>query len=256
MDLNFDQYLAANYKSAAQQARVMSEAWVRAQIFCPNCGRNSLERYPSNTPVGDFFCSACREQFELKATHGAFVDKIVDGQYHTMLRRLRSHQVPNLFGLSYDRVRRRVRDLFVIPSQFFVPAVIERRKPLAPTARRAGWVGCNILIRSIPLAGRVSLVSDGVVLAKPEVLKAWKRTLFVREQTRIDKRGWLLDVISCIEKLNKREFLLADVYESYDTISALHPRNQHIKEKIRQQLQVLRDSGFLEFAGRGRYKLR
>jgi len=26
-----------------------------------------------------------------------------------------------------------------------VPEIIERRKPLAITARRAGWIGCNIL---------------------------------------------------------------------------------------------------------------
>lgn len=256
MDLSFDQSLATNYKNPAQQARVMTEAWVRSHVFCPNCGLDSLQKYPNNTPVGDFFCSACREQFELKATHSAFVTKIVDGQYDTMLRRLRSHQVPNLFGLSYDHVQRRVRDLFVIPSQFFVPGVIERRKPLSPTARRAGWVGCNIIIQNIPLAGRVSLIAGGVALAKRDVLKAWQRTLFLRRQSQLEKRGWTLDVINCIEKLNKREFRLSDVYDCCDTISALHPNNRHIKAKIRQQLQVLRDSGFLEFTARGRYKLR
>lgn len=256
MDLRFDQSLATNYKSPAQQARVMTEAWVRSQIFCPSCGQNSLEKYPNNTPVGDFFCSACREQFELKATQSAFVAKIVDGQYHTMLHRLRSHQVPNLFGLRYDRTQRQVRDLFVIPSQFFVPEIIERRKPLSPTARRAGWVGCNILIRNIPLAGRVSLVTNGVAVAKSGVLKAWKRTLFLRHQPQLEKRGWTLDVINCIEKLNKQEFQLSDVYKCHDTIAELHPNNQNIKAKIRQQLQVLRDSGFLEFTGRGQYRLR
>lgn len=256
MDLTFDRSLAMNYKSHAQQARVMTEAWVSSQIFCPNCGSNSLEKYPNNTPVGDFFCSACSEQFELKSTQGAFAAKIVDGQYDTMIRRLRSHQVPNLFGLSYDPVGRRVRDFFVIPSQFFVPDIVERRRPLSPTARRAGWVGCNILIRNIPLAGRVRLVTNGVAVEKPVVLKAWKRTLFLRRQSKFETRGWTLDVINCIEKLGKREFQLSDMYECTEAISALHPDNQHIKAKIRQQLQVLRDSGFLEFTGRGRYALR
>jgi hypothetical protein len=33
------------------------------------------------------------------------------------------------------------------------------------------------------------------------------------------------------------------------------PDNKHVKEKMRQQLQVLRDNGFLEFLDRGRYRL-
>ena len=33
------------------------------------------------------------------------------------------------------------------------------------------------------------------------------------------------------------------------------PENRHPREKIRQQLQVLRDLGFLQFSGRGRYQL-
>ena len=33
-----------------------------------------------------------------------------------------------------------------------------------------------------------------------------------------------------------------------------HPSNQHIPDKIRQQLQQLRDLGLIEFLGNGRYK--
>lgn len=33
-----------------------------------------------------------------------------------------------------------------------------------------------------------------------------------------------------------------------------YPENHHIREKIRQQLQLLRDKGIIEFVGRGRYK--
>jgi type II restriction enzyme len=149
-----------------------------------------------------------------------------------------------------------VHDLFVIPSQFFVPEIIECRKPLGPAARRAGWVGCNILIQNVPRAGRVSIVINGVVLPKPEVLKAWRRTLFLREQSKLEKRGWVLDVMNCIEKLDKSEFQLSDVYQYEPVITLLHPNNRHIKAKIRQQLQVLRDAGFLEFLGRGHYRVR
>jgi type II restriction enzyme len=38
-------------------------------------------------------------------------------------------------------------------------------------------------------------------------------------------------------------------------LSNKHQDNRHIKEKIRQQLQILRDKGYLEFLERGRYRL-
>ncbi|WP_082520273.1 DpnI domain-containing protein [Rhodanobacter sp. Root480] len=255
MDLNFDALLAAHYKGPTQWARVVTERWVSTHLFCPSCG-HSLESYPNNTPAADFLCLTCHEQFELKSKQGLFGSRIVDGAYSAMLRRLRSNQAPNLLGLTYDRAQARVRNLFVIPSQFFVPEIIERRKPLAPTARRAGWVGCNILVRKVPPAGRVSIITDGVAIAKGDVLKAWRRTLFLRDQPQLEKRGWLLDVMNCVERLEKPQFQLSDVYQHEDSIARLHPGNRHVRAKIRQQLQVLRDSGFLEFLGQGQYRVR
>ncbi|HDT15115.1 MAG TPA: hypothetical protein ENN55_02790 [Firmicutes bacterium] len=35
----------------------------------------------------------------------------------------------------------------------------------------------------------------------------------------------------------------------------IHPENRNIKPKIRQQLQFLRDKGYLYFEGKGRYVL-
>jgi hypothetical protein len=36
----------------------------------------------------------------------------------------------------------------------------------------------------------------------------------------------------------------------------LYPGNQNVKPKIRQQLQYLRDRGFIDFVSRGNYRLR
>ena len=68
-------------------------------------------------------------------------------------------------------------------------------------------------------------------------------------------KGWLLDVMRSVEKLGKREFTLDDVYIFENELSRLHPDNKHIKDKIRQQLQLLRDGGYLKFVGRGKYQL-
>lgn len=59
----------------------------------------------------------------------------------------------------------------------------------------------------------------------------------------------------CIEKIGKRKFSLDDVYAFECEFSTLHPNNKHIKDKIRQQLQILRDRGFLKFVSRGEYQL-
>ena len=48
---------------------------------------------------------------------------------------------------------------------------------------------------------------------------------------------------------------LADVYKFENYLGELHPDNHHVRDKIRQQLQVLRDAGILEFIGRGRYRV-
>ncbi len=65
-----------------------------------------------------------------------------------------------------------------------------------------------------------------------------------------------MDVLNIVRKVQKREFLLAEVYEHIDELRQLHPRNRHIDDKIRQQLQRLRDLGFLQFLRPGHYRLR
>ena len=40
-----------------------------------------------------------------------------------------------------------------------------------------------------------------------------------------------------------------------ERLSRLYPGNHNVRPKIRQQLQVLRDRGWLEFVGRGRYRV-
>lgn len=255
MKLTFDEQLAAKYKSASQRARVLTEHWVDESIFCPNCGRLDIDRYPNNQPVADFFCSNCKEDYELKSKQNSVGTKILDGAYRTKMERLQSSSNPNLFVLNYHLENLSVLNFFVIPKHFFVPEIIEKRKPLATTARRAGWVGCNILLQSIPQTGKIFFVRSGQIEPKEKVLAEWKKTLFLREEREVSAKGWLLDTMRSIEKLGKRRFTLDDLYTFEKELSKLHPENKHIKDKIRQQLQILRDKGYLDFVSRGYYRL-
>jgi len=255
MELIFDTHVADKYTSQSQKARVLTEAWVDDVIFCPNCGCITIDKYPNNQPVADFHCSHCNEEYELKSKRNSVGSKLVDGAYHTMLERLTSSNNPNFFLLSYDLSDFSVTNFLVIPKHFFVPEIIEKRRPLASTARRAGWVGCNIILTSIPQSGKIFFVRNRQVESKEKVLSEWKRTLFLREEKEVSAKGWLLDVMRCIETLGKREFVIKDVYAFAGELGRLHPANSHIEDKIRQQLQILRGKGYLNFISRGVYRL-
>jgi type II restriction enzyme len=255
MDLSFDTKIADGYSSKSQRIRVLTESWVDNSIFCPNCGHSDINKYPNNRPVADFYCSNCKEEYELKSKQGSVGAKMVDGAYHTMIERLGSSNNPNFFILNYSLHSLEVLNFFVVPKYFFVPEIIEKRKPLLSTARRAGWVGCNILLDYIPQAGKIFIVREGAVEPKDKVLLNWKKTLFLREEMENNTKGWLLDIMLCIEKLGCREFSLAEIYAFEEILGKKYPNNHHIKDKMRQQLQILRDRGYLEFTNRGNYRL-
>ena len=63
-----------------------------------------------------------------------------------------------------------------------------------------------------------------------------------------------MDILNCINHITHNEFTLSDVYEYIGILSEIHPQNNNIEAKIRQQLQLLRDRGVIEFLGKGRYR--
>lgn len=253
MDLTFDIRVAEKYKSTSQKARKLTEGWVLREVYCPSCG-GSINGYINNRPVADFYCVRCIEDFELKSKLGKIGKKVSAGAYSKMIERLASSQKPNFLFMGYLKSLS-VNDLFVIPKHFFVSEIIEERKPLAITARRAGWIGSNILFSKIPKAGQIFYVQNGYEIPKKDVLDKWKKTVFLRKIKKVEARGWVLDIMNCIDALNKNEFTLAEMYSFEHDLQKIHPENKNIKPKIRQQLQLLRDKGYLEFAGGGIYRL-
>ena len=145
-----------------------------------------------------------------------------------------------------------------------VVAIHERNKPLVRSTLAlpiCGWFfqnGSSIFpIRSqrggnslFSIIGRVFECKSGA-----EVRRASYNRLRPLEKLKVEKRGWTLDVLQVVQSLGKPEFTLADVYAHADELAKLHPDNRHVRDKIRQQLQVLRDLGLLEFLGGGSYRL-
>lgn len=255
MQLQMTSERAANYKSASQRARVLSEAWARDNLYCVRCSSPSLRPAPPNAKVVDFVCPSCEAPFQLKSQARAFSRRICDSAFEPMRHAILENQAPNLFALHYDRARWNVLNLIFIPSFALTLSSLERRKPLGPQARRKGWVGCNILLTNIPADARIVLVSQGTAVSSEAA-----RHLFARlrglETLPHDRRGWTLDVLNTVRSLGKARFTLSDVYSYSGELQRLHPRNRHVREKIRQQLQQLRDMGLVEFVGRGSYALK
>lgn len=253
MDLILDDSLAARYKSNSQKIRVMSESWIAENIYCPCCGNAQIQQLENNSPVADMQCPRCGEIFELKTKKGTFGRKISDGAYATMIDRITSTTNPDLFVMCYHSDYS-ITDLIIIPKFFFVPQIIEKRKPLAPTARRAGWTGCNILYTEIPEQGRIKIIQNGQLLPADDVVKKYNNLRKLQTKN-LDLRGWMLDVLNCINRMNHEEFTLKELYAFADSLQQKHRSNNNVEAKIRQQLQLLRDKGLIEFLGKGHYRI-
>jgi type II restriction enzyme len=87
MKKTLNKNLVLDYKNNSQKIRIMSEIWVKENIFCPNCG-NKISNFENNKPVADFYCKKCSEEFELKSKKGNIAKKIPAGAYSKMIERL------------------------------------------------------------------------------------------------------------------------------------------------------------------------
>jgi len=254
MNLHLNKDIASNYKSNSQIARILTEYWVKTNSYCPVCGKPYLCEFENNKPVADFYCDSCHEQYELKSRKDNSIGKqIVDGAYSTMIKRINSSTNPNFFFLTYDKALMEVNNFLIIPKHYFTSDIINKRKALSPNARRAGWVGCNIDITKIPGNGKIFIVKDSKVVDEKKVIEKWQRTSFIGNK-RGESRGWILDIMNCVDAIDGESFSLKDIYRFEDTLKIKYPDNHFIKDKIRQQLQILRDKGLIDFVSRGRYR--
>jgi type II restriction enzyme len=250
-----------SYKSNSQRARIATEAWATNNLYCLNCDSDELSCSPPNTAAVDYACPNCEASFQLKAQSHSFGGKILDAAYATMLQKIRADETPNLVALHYDLASWTVRNVFLVPQFAFSISAIEKRKPLSATARRAGWVGCNILLTEIPSDARIPLVTDGKP-RNPSLARKQYAKVRPLSKLRPEMRGWTLDVLNLLRSFilsrsgeGRTNFSLSDAYSLEPHLASLHPSNHHIRPKIRQQLQVLRDLGLLHFIGDGNYRL-
>jgi len=257
MQLRLPSHLGADasYKNIRAGVRVITEAWGEENLFCVGCASRTLRRCPSNTAGVDFICPACSNSYQLKSSAHPPARRIPDAAYWVMHRLIRTGNAPSLFALHYSPYNWTVRNLLLIPSFAISRSAILRRKPTWPKGRKRPWVGCDYALDRIPTDARIPVVAEGRILSVSRVRDQFERLQWVRRQ-RWYNRGWTMDVLRVVRALGKREFTLSEMYSRAERLRQLHPENRHVEPKIRQQLQRLRDFGFLEFLSPGHYRLK
>lgn len=253
MELVCDVNVAVGYKSAAQIARVISESWLSQNGYCLVCDSESLNRSVANTKCTDFSCALCGQNYELKTFGKRPPHSLVDGAYAALIERILDGSAPTLFLLQRNPSWA-VESLTAIHSVFLTPSVIERRKPLSSTAVRAGWVGCNIRLDKIGPDGEIQVIDHGVARASEDVRRQFRRFIPLSTIAPVE-RGWTTLTLSIVRGLAKKSFSLSDLYDKVRMFEDCYPHNRNVRPKIRQQLQVLRDLGLIQFEGRGKYEL-
>jgi type II restriction enzyme len=169
-----------------------------------------------------------------------------------MMRRARSSAVPSFLLLQYS-AEWTINSLSAVHHLLITPSVIQERPPLAVTARRAGWIGCNIQLSAIPPEGRIPLIVDGAMVSRELARRRFALTQEL-SNTSVSGRGWAAAVLNLLHGLKKQTFTLQDAYCLEAKLAMQYPNNSHVRAKIRQQLQVLRDAGLLIFEARGVYR--
>ena len=98
-------------------------------------------------------------------------------------------------------------------------------------------------------------MANGSAVAEQQVREEFSR---IRKLAEVPPsvRGWTLDVLTTVRKLARPRFSLQELYELEPYLQNIHPHNRNVRPKIRQQLQVLRDLGLIEFTSPGNYAVR
>ena len=256
MDLQLNRAVAGGYKNPGQIARLLTEDWGTRNLFCLSCDSCILNSAKNNTPVLDYTCSVCEATYQLKSKKTAFGKSIANSAYDVKMQAINKGRAPHYMLLQYSPDTWKVINLFVIPGHFLHPGAVHRRQPLSKSAKRSGWVGSIISLTDLPGEARIHVVRDGSVIPASEAREQWEHYKFLAGK----RGGWAADVLSCIRKLQwdtgESLFTLQKFYERFESdLARRHPGNRHVRDKIRQQMQILRNGGVLEFLGKGQYRM-
>ncbi len=139
---------AARYTSNSQVARVAIETWAARNVLCWRCN-GALIPAPPNTHLLDAICANGEHEVQIKAFAGIAGDRIAGAAFEPIRKRLDDGALPDYLLVSYDRPREVVVLAEYVDGEAIVRERVVGRRPLAATARRAGWVGAVIDLQDL-----------------------------------------------------------------------------------------------------------
>jgi chromosome condensin MukBEF MukE localization factor len=106
----------------------------------------------------------------------------------------------------------------------------------------------NALRAALP---RVATLREAAIEAPPRVqLRRREFDRFIENLS-----GWIQLTMEAIARIPADIFTMDEVCAaSAEMVANRYPDNRHVREKLRQQLQRLRDLGLIAFLGGGRYE--
>ena len=139
---------AARYASRSQVARVAIETWAARNVVCWRCS-GALIPAPPNAHLLDAICANGAHEVQIKAFSGIAGDHITGAAFEPIRKRLVEAALPDYLLISYDRPREVVVLAEYVDGETIVQERVASRRPLAATARRAGWVGSVIDLENL-----------------------------------------------------------------------------------------------------------
>lgn len=113
---------------------------------------------------------------------------------------------------------------------------------------------CDLNLSFIPTDGKIALVTNGIVHAASDTRRQFQESARFGD-VKLADRGWAASVLAIVRKICKPLVTNADLFAYIEELHAAYPGNNHIREKIRQQMQLLMRLGYVERISRGEYQV-
>lgn len=146
--------------TARQALGDRGEKAVCDHVPCPQCGKpRHLTRLPKNFQCADVICKFCGFLAQVKAATLAdgsddVPDRVLGAAWGPQHEQIIAGIYHGLFIAGFAKAGRLVR-IDYVPAHILqaTPQVFEPRKPLSPSAKRAGWQGFILNLGKLPAIG-------------------------------------------------------------------------------------------------------
>lgn len=252
MNIRLRWNLALRFKKATHQARVVTEDWVRREMYCINCSRGRLIALDNNAKVIDFRCSNCRHQYQVKATKGRLTSQLPGATYRATRTAIRMGRAPNFLLVVYRILPPEVREVLAIPRHFITEETISRRIVNSRSGKpsRETFV---LHLNKIPDDAKIRVVHRGRPVARRAATRAWRKGGRIERRAAIVRKG-PIDFWAAVPGASGWSFGVRDFrgYERKSGEGLAHYRRR--LEALERQLQELENSGFITLADHRRQK--